>query len=210
MSTTIILMVHQREVPTHKEQQILMNNTIWFMIYWTRYNDRKIYLGLLSPSLPPYIPTYLPTLHLSISISLSDEMFLVFLLHLSWKSFIWGRNWYMGRISCIIISISHQGLEMYSLLKCHKYKEKVHGRSHVAAWLILMKMVLCSRSQINFYVQVVSSAILKVLNSSCVFPCLSQIHMLLELCRECQNTLYIFTWVDTFALESIGVSAIKL
>jgi hypothetical protein len=83
MSTTIILMVHQREVPTHKEQQILMNNTIWFMIYWTRYNDRKIYLGLLSPSLPPYIPTYLPTLHLSISISLSDEMFLVFLLHLS-------------------------------------------------------------------------------------------------------------------------------
>jgi hypothetical protein len=38
----------------------------------------KIYSGLLSPSLPPYVPTYLPTLHLSISISLSDEMFLVF------------------------------------------------------------------------------------------------------------------------------------
>jgi hypothetical protein len=48
----------------------------------------------------------------------------------------------MRRISGTIISISQQRLGIYSLLKCHKGKENVLGRSTVAASLIVTKMVL--------------------------------------------------------------------
>jgi len=147
MSITIILMAHQREVPIHEEEWIpTRNNTIWFKLYWTSIMMTMVFSGFsLSLSLPP-------NLGYVFFFGFRCNIFCFRIVHMFSKVF-WGMNGYMRRISGTIISISQQILGIYSLLKCHKNKENVLGRSSVAASSILTKMVLCTPppSQIHLY-----------------------------------------------------------